>query len=136
MKGKAGGKRVCFFLFAPSSHCFFLPTHISAHPSTPLLLACCCLSSNLLFLYTMQPVFQQVILLLFHYRWIHQALDFGNKLLIIVALYFRRIIFKFRYSFLFNHPACSSWKHNSMIFPVSWDLFDCISKEVCRINSM
>jgi hypothetical protein len=53
-----------------------------------------------------------------------------------VASYLRRITFKFHYSFLFNHPTCNSWKHNCMIFPVSWDLFVCISKEVCRINSM
>ena len=134
MKGKAGGKRVCFYLFALSSLCFFLPTHISAHPSHPLLLACSWLSPNLLFLCIMQPVFPATYSSFI--PWTHQAPDIGNKLLIIVASYARRLICNFSYSFLLNHRACSSWKHNSMILPVRWNVFVCINKEVCRINSM
>ena len=80
--------------------------------------------------------FQKLILLLFLCRWTHPSPDVGDKLLIIVASYPRRLIFKFSYSFLFNHPVCSFWKHNCITFPVSWHILVFISKEVCRINCM
>jgi hypothetical protein len=45
-------------------------------------------------------------------------------------------IFKFNYNFLFNHPNCSSWKHNCVTLPINWHIFVCTDKEAYRMKYM
>ena len=93
-------------LFPPTASLF--PTQASSHPSPPVLLGCSRLSPNLLFPYIMQPVLPAIYSCVIPLQVDTPSSRCCNKLLITVALYPRRLVFKFSYSFLFNHSTCSS----------------------------